>query len=420
MSRPLVIERRRTSPTLAFFVAASIVAGISILGWATVTMPIATTIANPDLPRVAGSPIESGVLFWIGLGLLGSLRTKALRGRAVLTFHLPFVVAAMTLGGPVAGGWVAAISSIELREVREVPWFGTLANHAILALSGVVGGLVVMSLHASGARLSDGKLATLLATLAGAFVFCAIDVGMTIVVVGLRENLTLGEAASTFDRSFRHTAGGEVVLGWLLALAYGAVAWWAPIVCVVLVLLVWQANDEHELTGHDPMTGLLNRRGFQERFEASVGRAPRGGKTAALLVLDLDGFKAINDTLGHAAGDDVIRAVGARLRAAIRFTDAAARLGGDEFALLLERVPDAGTAEALAYRIHSRLCEPLTLPAGEIAVGASLGLVFLDGTTGAPSRALDIADSAMFEVKRRGGGVQLATFPQMGASQGAA
>lgn len=420
MNRPLVVERRGTSPRLALYVAASVVAGFGVLAWATVSEPIAAAIANPDLPPLAGGPGERGVLFWIGLGLLGSLRTKALGGRAVLTFHLPFVVAAMTLGGPVAGGWVAAISSIELRELREVPWFGTLANHAILALSGVIGGLVVVSLRATSPTVVDAQLATLVSTLAGAFVFCAIDVGMTMVVVGLRENLTLGEAASTFNRSFRHTAGAEVVLGWLLALAYSAVAWWAPIVCVVLVLLVWQANDEHELTGHDAMTGLLNRIGFQERFEASVARARRGRRTSALVVLDLDGFKAINDGLGHAAGDDVIRAVGARLKGSIRFTDAAARLGGDEFALLLDRVPDARTAEALAERIHARLCEPLTVRAGEVAVGASLGLVFLDGGTGAPSRALDVADAAMYQVKRRGGGVQLASFTPIGAGLGVA
>ena len=364
MTRPPLIERRRTSPSLALYVAISIAAGFGALGWATATQPIEATIASAGLPRIAGGANETGLLFWIGLGLLGSFRTSAFGGRAVLTFHLPFEVAAMTLGGPVAGGWVAAISTIELRELREVPWFGTLANHGILALSGVVGGLVVVSLRASLASLAEPQLATLVATLAGAFVFCAIDVAMTVVVVALREILTILEAASTMNRSYRTTVGGEVVLGWLLALAYGAVAWWAPIVCGVLVLLVWQANDEHELTSRDPMTGLLNRQGFRDRLEVAVARARRGRQTAAILVLDLDGFKGINDRLGHAAGDAVIWATGSRLKRSIRFTDVAARLGGDEFALLLERVPDVGTAEILARRIHARLCEPLTLPAG--------------------------------------------------------
>ncbi len=413
MTRPPLIERRRTPRSLALYVAASVAAGFGLLAWATATQSITATISNTSLPRIAGDEGETGLLFWIGLGLLGSLRTSSFGGRAVLTFHLPFEVAAMTLGGPVAGGWVAALSTIELRELREVPWFGTLANHAILALSGVVGGLVVVSLRVSLVGLGDLQLATLIATAAGAFVFCAIDVGMTMVVVGLREDLSIPEAASTFDRSFRKTAGGEVVLGWLLALAYVAVAWWAPIVCGVLVLLVWQANDEHEMTSHDPMTGLLNRQGFRDRLEVAVSRARRGRQTAAVFVLDLDGFKAINDRLGHAAGDDVIRATGSRLKRAIRFTDVAARLGGDEFAVLLERVPDVCTAEALALRIHAQLCEPLALPAGDIAVGASLGMVFLDRSADAPEGALDIADAAMYAAKARGGGVELATPPQM-------
>ena len=412
MSRPPLIERRPTSPGLALYVAVSIVAGFGVLGWATATLPIDASIANRGLPRIVDDPSESGLLFWIGLGLLGALRTTSFGRRAVLTFHLPFEVAAMTLGGPVAGGWVAAISTIELRELREVPWFGTLANHAILALSGVLGGLVVMTTRASVSGLFDGQLATLVATLAGAFVFCALDVGMTLVVVGLREHLTPIEAACTFDRSFRKTVGGEVVLGWLLALAYGAVAWWAPIVCVAVVLLVWQANDEHEMTNNDPMSGLLNRKGFQEQFGVAVARVRRGRLTAVLLMLDLDGFKAINDRLGHAAGDEVIQAVGARLRGVVRYTDVAARLGGDEFALLLKRVPDLETAETLALRIHARLCEPLVLAAGDVAVGASFGLVFLDRVTEAPSQALDCADAAMYEAKRRGGGVAVAFLPQ--------
>lgn len=416
--RPPLVERRRTSPLLALYTAASIAAGFAVLAWATATLPLAAPIREPALaPATAGWTPAVGLVFWIALGLLGSARTKAMGGRAVLTFHLPFIVAAMALGGPVAGGWVAAISTFELRELREVPWFGTLANHAVLALSAVVGGLVVAAVRASLGGL-DPQVAMLVATLGGAFVFCLVDVGMTIITVGLREGLTPAEAGATFDRSFRQTVGGEVVLGWLLALVYSLVAWWAPIVCVALVLLVWRADDEHEMTRHDPMTGLLNRRGFGERLDVTLARVRRRGQTTALLVLDLDGFKAINDRLGHEAGDEVIRAVGSRLQGAIRFADAAARLGGDEFALLLERVPDVRAATAAAWRIHDRLAEPLQLAAGEARVGASIGLVLL-GSLGVPGSysppgdggVLGVADQAMYAAKRGGGGVVLGAPP---------
>jgi diguanylate cyclase (GGDEF)-like protein len=404
--RPL-IERRRTSPALALYTGASIVVGFAVLAWATATQPVVPTIGNAGLPQAFGGASETGLLFWIGLGFLGSLRVTAFGGRTVLTFHLPFMVAAMVLGGPVAAGWVGAISTLEMRELREVPWFGTLDNHAVLALCGVVGGLVVLSLQSTLAGVVDAQLAILVATLGGAFALCALNVGLNIVTLCLREDLTAAEAATTFDRSFRRTTGGEVVLGWLLAVAYVAIAWWVPIVCVVLVLLVWQANEEHELTSHDPMTGLLNRTGFNERLRVAVTRARRGRQTTALVMVDLDGFKAINDRLGHAAGDEVIQAVGARLRGALRFTDVAARLGGDEFALLLERVPDVATAETIVRRIHLRLCEPLSLEAGDVTVRASVGLVLLDRASTAVG-ALDVADGAMYEVKRRGGGVVVA------------
>ena len=132
--RSPLVERRRTSPALAAFVAATIVAGVAALAWATLALPLAPGIATDGLGHIAADDRVSGLLFWIAIGLLGSVRTKGYSGRTVLTFHLPFIVAAMVLGGPVAGGWVAAIATIELRELREVPWFGTLSNHAIVTL----------------------------------------------------------------------------------------------------------------------------------------------------------------------------------------------------------------------------------------------------------------------------------------------
>ena len=158
-----LVERRRTSPVLAAYVAATIVAGVAALAWATLTLPLGPDIATDGLTHIAADDRVSGLLFWIAFGLLGSARTKGYGGHAVLTFHLPFIVAAMALGGPVAGGWVAAIASIELRELREVPWFGTLSNHAIVTLAAVIGGLVVAALRGILGPALDSSLATLAA-----------------------------------------------------------------------------------------------------------------------------------------------------------------------------------------------------------------------------------------------------------------
>jgi diguanylate cyclase (GGDEF)-like protein len=207
----------------------------------------------------------------------------------------------------------------------------------------------------------------------------------------------------------RVAAGLRPHLGWVLAISYTTIAWWAPIACSALVLLAWRANDEHELSTHDRLTGLLNRRGWDTRWSETLRRVQRGRQRAAVLMIDLDGFKAINDTYTHDAGDDVLRETGTRLRAALRYTDVAARFGGDEFAALLLGVPDAATAKGIVARLHEELTAPVPVMVEgvrrEVAIGASIGLVYLDQPTAA--EAFGAADSAMFEVKRRGGGVGL-------------
>jgi diguanylate cyclase (GGDEF)-like protein len=403
-------ERRPISRPLAAYTAAIIVIGFGLLAVVTAVYPLDTHLVNAGIPVVLADTSVNALIFWIAVGLLGATRARTIGGGAVLTFHLPFIVAAMTLGGPVAAGWVGAISTLELRELRVVPWFGTLFNHAVAALAGIVGGVIGVLLRVALARVVDPQAATFAAALCAAFVFCAINVALMVVTVAAREQLAPAEAAAVFDRSFRRTTIAEVVIGWVLAISYQVVAWWAPIVCSILVLTVWRANDEHELTTHDAMTGLLNRRGFELRWAQTADRVRRGRQRAALVMVDLDGFKAINDTYGHAAGDEVIRVAGKRLRTAVRYTDAAARLGGDEFAVLLLGVPGADAAQRVVGRIHESLCLPVSVATTDdiamVPVGASLGLVYLDPETAATAR--DVADMAMYEAKRRGGGVEVA------------
>lgn len=145
----------------------------------------------------------------------------------------------------------------------------------------------------------------------------------------------------------------------------------------------------------DPLTELPNRRAFQERLKLAFERSER----FALLYVDLDGFKAINDRLGHAAGDDALREVGAILRQCVRQADMAARVGGDEFCLLLASA-DANSTRVVAERVLAGL-SGLPLPRGE-GLGASFGIAtHRDGSD--PDEVVAAADAAMYRAKRQAG-----------------
>lgn len=150
---------------------------------------------------------------------------------------------------------------------------------------------------------------------------------------------------------------------------------------------------------HDHLTGLPNRRLFDDRLEHAGSLAVRQEHEVALVVLDLDGFKAVNDTLGHAAGDEVLRAVAIRLCAASRDSDTVARLGGDEFAVLCEGLHSAHHAAELAQRLKTSLCTPLQLTDGSsVAVTVSVGVATAHGSSGLDSLLLR-ADRLMYEAK---------------------
>jgi len=172
------------------------------------------------------------------------------------------------------------------------------------------------------------------------------------------------------------------------------------------LVLVWSRNERvQELrrqASHDSLTGLKNRRRFEEDLRAELARSRRYGVSGALLMLDLDHFKQVNDTLGHAAGDRVIAAVADVLRERARETDVLARLGGDEFAVVLPRC-DAGEAEAVAGKIGAAIREHLAAEDGSPRITASIGIAPFGTATPANYEAvLGQADAAMYAAKGAG------------------
>lgn len=155
---------------------------------------------------------------------------------------------------------------------------------------------------------------------------------------------------------------------------------------------------------HDPLTGLANRALLVDRLGHSLARSKRLDQRVAVLFIDLDGFKDINDTLGHAAGDDFLIRAAERMRSCLRATDTAARVGGDEFVVMLEDAAVAAETTATAERINDLISAPFTWKGEERCISASIGIVFSRSGDEAVEELLHNADAAMYSAKASGKG----------------
>lgn len=166
-----------------------------------------------------------------------------------------------------------------------------------------------------------------------------------------------------------------------------------------------RSHDELAMKAmHDALTGLLNRHAFESEVDKALTAARLEEAHVAVVFIDLDGFKPINDTYGHAVGDDVLRAVAQRITSAVRTSDRTARLGGDEFVVLISPLPDPAIAEATAARILQALSQPVHVGGRQIALAASIGVAVVDSPLGSSHDALiERADRAMYQSKQQGG-----------------
>jgi len=155
---------------------------------------------------------------------------------------------------------------------------------------------------------------------------------------------------------------------------------------------------------YDALTGLPNRLLFRERFHDELRRVRDGAPGGALLYLDLDDFKAVNDSLGHDAGDQMLTVVGQRLRASVKESDTVARIGGDEFTVVLRELPDAATAQIVARRILDTLSAPIWLGGEGRRIGVSVGIAAFPADGLDCDGLLRCADAAMYRAKQRGRG----------------
>lgn len=165
---------------------------------------------------------------------------------------------------------------------------------------------------------------------------------------------------------------------------------------------ILEEERQHQawLARHDALTDILNRRGLMERLEEAVARARRHDRMLAVAIMDLDGFKMVNDVYGHPAGDLMLRAVADRLQSTLRQTDAVGRMGGDEFVLIIEDLEKSEDLEITLERVQAAVESPVYLPNGrEMTVQSSVGVTIFPKDDSSPERLLRHADRALYALK---------------------
>ncbi len=221
---------------------------------------------------------------------------------------------------------------------------------------------------------------------------------------------------ATALRALQYGARGFVVMGELgTRVLVTAVATALESRRMILQLDSARERARH-LATHDPLTGLENRAQFRDRLAQATFAASRAGESLAVLSIDLDGLQMINEALGHAVGDGLLRSLARRIGACLGKTDAAARLGSDEFAVLLTRVRGEEDATAAARKLLAELCEPIHFRSQLTAIRCSIGVAMHPRDTRDPEELIKNADAAMHHAKASGGGAFAVYQSEMGAA----
>ena len=218
-----------------------------------------------------------------------------------------------------------------------------------------------------------------------------------IVVAGI-SGITAAEGVGSF--ALAHTTSPVArLLYWQVYIAGGCLLAYGTAVAMTQRRQLEARLDR--LARNDALTGLANRRHFEESLQEAVARATRTGSALMVLSLDLDRFKQINDTLGHAVGDEVLKEFGKRVRNAVYDVDLVARLGGDEFVVLVEYSAHAEAGERIARHILEAMAPPIDASTGPVQAATSIG-IGLQRPVQSAEALLDLADKALYEAKRAG------------------
>ena len=382
---------------LNLYVAAVIITGAAAL---------ARLVGSSDLHHLAG---RNTLVFWFffALFVVGELRPLAwLSGRdgGEITASWTFSLGLLCLAPPGPAIALIAVASAALEIRRRKPVRRALFNTMQVSLSLVAAAAVMDRLGGAGALWRPGGpgLAWVGAVLVAGVVALVLNALLTCVVLALSHQLPIADVV-------RDAVSADWALDLLLVVmtpVLVVVAVRSLVVVPMLLIVIGGVymsariglNHRHEAT-HDLLTGLPNRRMFFAQASLSLKAAETRGRMVALMVVDLDGFKEINDRLGHAVGDLALTHVAARLLAHRRSTDVVARLGGDEFVVLLGGDLDVESAAAAANRLVESLKEPLLVDGVPVTVAGSVGVALYPAHGEDIDTLLAHADAAMYQAK---------------------
>lgn len=201
---------------------------------------------------------------------------------------------------------------------------------------------------------------------------------------------TLAKDKQILNSQVTHAVGLMLLLGFIFL----------PMVFTFYFQSVKAKKELAYLAFHDPLTGLLNRAQFNEQLEQNISLAKRAERTLAVLFLDLNGFKSINDTYGHQVGDEILKEVARRLKQAVRASDVVARIGGDEFVVVLNEIKDVADVLKVMEKISRSVEQPIQVGKLTLSVSASIGYAMLEDAAQSAEALVQLADQQMYEVKQ--------------------
>jgi diguanylate cyclase (GGDEF)-like protein len=398
------VRRRRIDPLVWFYLVIT-VPGLALL------FQVAKSVQLDGLTVALSAPILWAFAVFLLPCELWPVQVPLPDGTEEMKTSAAFGYAILLTSGPRAaiGAMVIAALLGGLVRRKGAWWTAFDIAHYTLAL-----GAAAVVLTAAGIPLGFTSvpvdLSTLGPVIAGGGVLFIVVHGVNAVAAALRSGLS-PSTYMTRDFSFQASTAG-VLMGLIpmAVVAAGHDLMVIPLLALPLYSVYKSASSslgrERDAL-HDTLTGLPNRTLFRDRVEQATARCRRNGGVLAVMLIDLDGFKEVNDTLGHHTGDVLLQEVGRRLSRQLRAVDTVSRLGGDEFAVFLPDLGGIDTARDTARRLLASLAEPFHLEGISLGVQASVGIAAFPEHGLETDTLLQRADTAMYEAKRLKTGVEI-------------